>query len=74
MKWDYWIALYINTHCMARGLRALTIKAYEATLKGFRQYAQEQLAGARAGPAERLRRAAVPGVSAQRARTTVPRR
>jgi len=39
MKWDYWIALYINTHCVARGLRALTIKAYEATLKGFRQHA-----------------------------------
>src|SRR3974390_1939223 len=43
MKWDYWIALYINTHCVARGLRPLTIKAYEATLKGFRQYTQERL-------------------------------
>ncbi len=42
MKWDYWIALYINTHCTARGLRALTIQAYEATLKGFREYAQAQ--------------------------------
>jgi integrase/recombinase XerD len=42
MKWDYWIALYVNTHCTARGLRALTIQAYEATLKGFRQYAQGQ--------------------------------
>jgi integrase/recombinase XerD len=40
MKWDYWIALYVNTHCAARGLRALTIQAYEATLKGFQQYAQ----------------------------------
>ena len=39
MKWDYWIALYVNTHCVARGLRALTIQAYEATLKGFRAYA-----------------------------------
>jgi integrase/recombinase XerD len=39
MKWDYWIALYVNTHCVARGLRPLTIKAYEATLKAFRQYA-----------------------------------
>lgn len=39
MKWDYWIALYVNTHCVARGLRALTIQAYEATLKGFRYYA-----------------------------------
>ena len=43
MKWDYWIALYINTHCVARGLRPLTMKAYEATLKGFRQYAQKHL-------------------------------
>jgi integrase/recombinase XerD len=43
MKWDYWIGLYINTHCVARGLRPLTIKAYEATLKGFRQYARERL-------------------------------
>ena len=42
MKWDYWIALYINTHCTARGLRALSIKAYEATLKGFRHYAQKR--------------------------------
>jgi site-specific recombinase XerD len=42
MKWDYWIGLYINTHCTARGLRALTIQAYEATLKGFREYARER--------------------------------
>jgi integrase/recombinase XerD len=45
MKWDYWIALYINTHCVARGLQPLTMVAYEATLKGFRQYAQQQLPG-----------------------------
>lgn len=43
MKWDYWIALYINTHCVARGLRPLTLRAYEATLEGFRQYAREKL-------------------------------
>ena len=43
MKWDYWIALYINTHCVARGLRPLTMTAYEATLKGFRQYAGKEL-------------------------------
>jgi site-specific recombinase XerD len=42
MKWDYWMALYVNTHCTARGLRALTIKAYEATLKGFREYGRLQ--------------------------------
>lgn len=38
MKWDYWLALYLQTHCTARGLRALTIQAYAATLKGFRTY------------------------------------
>jgi integrase/recombinase XerD len=42
MTWDYWIALYVNTHCVARGLRPLTLKAYEATLQGFRQYARER--------------------------------
>src|SRR5437899_2440665 len=42
MKWDYWIALYLNTHCAARGLRTLSIQAYQATLKGFRQYTQEK--------------------------------
>jgi site-specific recombinase XerD len=41
MKWEYWIGLYINTHCVARGLRALTIAAYKATLKGFRQWAND---------------------------------
>lgn len=40
MKWDYWMALYLNTHCVARGLRVLTLQAYAATLKGFRHYAQ----------------------------------
>jgi site-specific recombinase XerD len=42
MKWDYWLGLYINTHCVARGLRALTLNAYEATLKGFKEYAKEK--------------------------------
>ena len=45
MKWDYWIALYVNTHCTARGLRPLTMVAYEATLKGFRQYVHQRLPG-----------------------------
>jgi len=45
MKWDYWIALYVNTHCVARGLRPLTIKAYEETLKGFQRYVRDRLAG-----------------------------
>lgn len=42
MKWDYWIGLYINTHCTARGLRPLSIQAYQQTLKGFREYVQEK--------------------------------
>ena len=44
MKWDYWVGLYLDTHCTARGLRPLTIRAYQATLKGFRQYAREHWA------------------------------
>ncbi len=43
MKWDYWITLYTRTHCVARGLRASSIAAYEATLEQFRVYAQTQL-------------------------------
>lgn len=38
MKWDYWICLYTETHCTARGLRAGTIAAYKATLRQFRDY------------------------------------
>lgn len=45
MKWGYWIALYVNTHCVARGLRSLTMEAYEATLKRFSQYAQQTWPG-----------------------------
>lgn len=43
MKWEYWIALYLNTHCAARGLSTKTIVAYEGTLKQFRAYAQCRL-------------------------------
>lgn len=43
MMWEYWIALYTRTHCTARGLRPLTIAAYEATLGQFRGYARFQL-------------------------------
>lgn len=45
MKWDYWIALYVQTHCTARGLRVLTMQAYQATLKGFRQYVEDRWPG-----------------------------
>lgn len=38
MTWDYWICLYTQTHCTARGLRSQTIAAYAATLRQFREY------------------------------------
>ena len=44
MKWDYWIELYLQTHCTARGLRTSSINAYQATLAGFRAYAAEHWA------------------------------
>lgn len=45
MMWGYWIALYTRTHCTARGLRPLTIAAYEAALQQFRGYVEEHLNG-----------------------------
>ncbi len=38
MKWRYWITLYIGTHCVARGLRPLTLSAYEAALRQFNEW------------------------------------
>ena len=38
MKWQYWIKLYTGTHCVARGLRPLTIAAYAASLAQFKEY------------------------------------
>jgi site-specific recombinase XerD len=38
MMWDYWICLYTQTHCVARGLRPLTIAAYRAALRQFEAY------------------------------------
>lgn len=43
MKWSYWIQLYIRTHCVARGLRPLTLAAYENTLQQFRDWARIKL-------------------------------
>lgn len=40
MKWSYWMALYLRTHCVARGLSPRTIAAYEATLAQFRIWCQ----------------------------------
>lgn len=44
MKWPYWIDLYIRTHCVARGLRPLTLVAYENTLKQFHEWVQVKCA------------------------------
>jgi integrase/recombinase XerD len=38
MRWAYWMELYLRTHCVARGLSALSIAAYEATLEQFRAW------------------------------------
>jgi site-specific recombinase XerD len=38
MTWRYWISLYIRTHCVARGLRPLTLAAYEAALTQFSEW------------------------------------
>lgn len=43
MKWEYWIGLYTRTHCTARGLRPLSIAAYDATLRQFRSYVRFRL-------------------------------
>jgi len=42
MKWSYWIELYVRTHCVARGLRPLTLAAYEDTLKQFHDWVRGQ--------------------------------
>jgi site-specific recombinase XerD len=44
MKWSCWIDLYIRTHCVARGLRPLTLVAYESTLKQFQEWVQVKCA------------------------------
>ncbi len=38
MMWHYWIRLYIDTHCVARGLLPRTLAAYEATLMQFSEW------------------------------------
>ena len=45
MKWDYWISLYLHTHCVARGLRPLSIAAYGASLHQFRTWIEKHHAG-----------------------------
>jgi integrase/recombinase XerD len=41
MKWDYWLDLYLAKYCMAQGLRASTVAAYQATLNQFRKWLEE---------------------------------
>lgn len=43
MKWSFWIELYIRTHCVARGLRPLTLVAYEDALQQFREWVRVAL-------------------------------
>ncbi len=45
MKWSYWMALYLRTHCVARGLSALSIAAYAATLAQFRVWVETRTPG-----------------------------
>jgi len=45
MMWSYWMALYLRTHCIARGLSPLSIAAYEATLKQFRVWIEAHTPG-----------------------------
>lgn len=42
--WDYWICLYTQTYCTARGLRASSIAAYKTTLEQFRTFDRRHLA------------------------------
>ena len=43
MKWPYWIKLYTQTHCTARGLRPKTIAAYDAALRQLQEYVRVTL-------------------------------
>ena len=43
MNWNLWIDLYIRTHCVARGLRPLTLAAYDKTLRQFHLWVQVKL-------------------------------
>jgi len=38
MKWEYWLILYIQTHCAARGLSSRTMAAYRADLGHFQAW------------------------------------
>lgn len=42
MKWSYWISLYVQTHCTARGLRPTTLSAYGKLLEQFREWVRQR--------------------------------
>jgi site-specific recombinase XerD len=42
MRWGYWLELYLNVHCTARGLRPKTIAAYGDALRQFKAWALAQ--------------------------------
>ena len=47
MKWQFWMELFLDRHCTARGLSPKTIAAYRDSLEGFRAYVRFRLADRR---------------------------
>ncbi len=45
MKWSYWVSLFLETHCVARGLRSSTIAAYQVILKQFSAWVKDKRDG-----------------------------
>ncbi len=45
MKWECWLSMFIHTHCVARGLRPLTIAAYEDSIRQFINWSIVHLKG-----------------------------
>ena len=43
MIWRYWITVFTETHCTARGLRPKTIAAYKASLEQYYEYMRFQI-------------------------------
>ena len=43
MKWQFWMELFLDRHCTARGLSPRTIAAYRDTLEGFQAYVRFRL-------------------------------
>lgn len=45
MKWNYWITLFLETHCTACGLRSTSIAAYASLLRFFHAWVDAKLEG-----------------------------